>query len=238
MVASGPAGQAGFPPHRDRPSQSAKEAFRSDAALRGMPRFLNTWVALADAGADNGCLYVVPAWADAEYREGTSCEARAMSALAATAGGMQAIRAVPLRAGGAVFFGGRLLHWGSQGRAAEELRPRISLSFTSTDAAVDPPCLARSHLPFPALGLRTALAAAQVTALTQKRAAMDSDQLQRCRALYTAHSAAFSGAMQRKLASRRIWAEEAAGGGDESGGNGGNKGGQWRPIFRKGSRNR
>ena len=37
---------------------------------------------------------------------------------------------------GAVFFGGRLLHWGTQGRAAEELRPRSSLSCTSTAGVV------------------------------------------------------------------------------------------------------
>eukprot|EP00854_Cymbomonas_tetramitiformis_P013619 gene13619-16100_t len=36
----------------------------------GLPKYCTCWIALSEAQPDNGCLYVVPAWADPGYREG------------------------------------------------------------------------------------------------------------------------------------------------------------------------
>jgi len=99
----------GSPPERDHPARELDD--------RGAPESLTLWVALTDATPDNGCIYVVPAPWDPAYGD-----PRAPSQLL-----LQAIRAVPARAGAVLGWTSKLLHWDAM--ADDHAPPRISLAF-------------------------------------------------------------------------------------------------------------
>ena len=158
-------GAAGWGPHRDRGADHASVAFRKD----GTAMYHTAWVALTDATPANSCLMVISKAQDAGYSAGD----RGRDPLASV--NPQAIRAVPSVAGGLVAFTHRLLHWGSATDAPEpaatsELpppRPRVALSFAVADDGFEAPYFDRSLLPFPAVGLRVALAAGNLLIYSQ-----------------------------------------------------------------------
>lgn len=109
----------GWEPHRDRPGRAIADD--------GRPEAMAMWVALTDATSENGCMYVVPARWDPFYRN-PRANAEVMH--------LQAIRALPARAGAVLGWTSRLLHWGAMARPSSP--PRVSLSFEYQDAAVAP----------------------------------------------------------------------------------------------------
>eukprot|EP01046_Picozoa_sp_COSAG06_P023039 COSAG06_NODE_1814_length_8303_cov_3.907972_3_plen_202_part_00 len=82
----------------------------------------------ADATPENSCLYLIPKSCDPSYIEGDEMEDADADPMAAAIGaaprGFQDIRALPIAAGGAVFFTHRVIHWGSASRAGYPT-PRI-----------------------------------------------------------------------------------------------------------------
>lgn len=133
----------GWAPHRDRTGVELGDD--------GRPQAIALWVALADATADNGCMYVVPAPWDPQYPN-----PRATSEVMF----VQAIRALPAAAGAVLGWTSRLLHWGAMARPGSP--PRISLSFEFQDAAcapIDGEVFGHGWMPTPAA--RRALIAAQ-----------------------------------------------------------------------------
>jgi hypothetical protein len=129
-----PPGEGGWPPHR------GIGHVRLD---REAPEILDVWVALSDASAERACMHAVPLDDDPGYPDTLE---RVDAPLAAG-------RALPMRAGDALFWNANVLHWG--GRCAPRAAgPRVSGSFTlcRSDAAgafpelVGLPALAR--LPF------------------------------------------------------------------------------------------
>jgi phytanoyl-CoA dioxygenase PhyH len=102
--------EPGWKPHRDKGSRSLLPD--------GRPKSLTVWIALTEATPLNGCIYVLPATRDPNYRiEAASLELR----------DLQDIRALPVPAGTALVWSQALLHWG--GRASPQApAPRISLS--------------------------------------------------------------------------------------------------------------
>jgi len=152
-------GQAGFAPHRDRQPGDVPGSFRAD----GTPKYHTAWIALSDATVHNSCLYVIPAKHDPGYLRGDSQADDPLHTALKSDSAVQAIRAVPLDAGGALIFSHRLMHWGSRG-SASCAEPRVSLSFGCSGSGFEPAYLRcpSFHLPFPKLAIRLALAAAQL----------------------------------------------------------------------------
>jgi hypothetical protein len=101
-------GTSGWRQHRDR----GPESLRPDLS----PTAMTVWVALTDATPDNGCMYVVPAHRDPDYRDGGPSDAK-----------LQDVRALPVPAGTALAWTHALAHWG--GRSSDfAANPRLSLS--------------------------------------------------------------------------------------------------------------
>ncbi|RKO84696.1 hypothetical protein BDK51DRAFT_32565 [Blyttiomyces helicus] len=152
-------GQTGFSPHRDRQPADPPSTFRAD----GTARYTTVWVALTDAVPQNSCLYVIPAPFDPFYIKGDDLSADAndpLSVLTPTARDYQHIRAVPLRAGAALLFTHRLVHWAGRGDSLHPT-PRVSLAWVFTDPGYEPPCFGLENLPLPPVHLRAALACGQ-----------------------------------------------------------------------------
>ena len=161
--------EAGFAPHRDRQPDDAPASFRAD----GSPRYSTCWYALTDAYPDNGCLYMLPRHADPGYYKGDDDESeldplqvamqgRVTKRGQENQGGYQAIRALPCERGSANFFTHRIIHWGSKGRKATQLGPRIAFSFACSDPTFEKPYFPSENLPLPQLQLRVSLAAGQM----------------------------------------------------------------------------
>jgi ectoine hydroxylase-related dioxygenase (phytanoyl-CoA dioxygenase family) len=103
-------GQGGWPPHRGL----------YDAQLaRDAPEILNAWVALSEVTADRACMHAVPLDEDPGYP----------AALERVDAPLSAVRALPAKAGDALFWNANLLHWGGR-CAAQAAAPRVSCSFT------------------------------------------------------------------------------------------------------------
>lgn len=104
------AGRRGWPPHRGLSTLERGEG--------GRPLTLNVWIALADVGPDEACMWIVPLDQDPDYPDhldGRRGEDRAI--------------ALPARAGGALAWDANALHWG--GPMTERARgPRVSFSYT------------------------------------------------------------------------------------------------------------
>jgi ectoine hydroxylase-related dioxygenase (phytanoyl-CoA dioxygenase family) len=153
---------AGFGPHRDRLPARPRDLFRED----GTSLSVTCWVALTEAVPDNGCLYVIPKLYDYAYLDGDNLESKEdplVEIIKRSPIGFQAVRALPLEAGGCAVFTHRIVHWGSASRA-DYLTPRISLAFGCSDDACERPFFSTANLPFPALSLRLALNAGQAIA--------------------------------------------------------------------------
>ena len=147
-------GEGGFTPHRDR-SFGSVEGETEETPLsfypNGLPRYCTFWLALSEAQAENGCLYVVPAGVDPGYRRGDGMSLVSPNKLPETCWGLRAspsgqpvwspncnaafrhVRALPCSAGELVCLSHRVLHWGSQGRKGNKIGPRISFSFAGSD---------------------------------------------------------------------------------------------------------
>jgi hypothetical protein len=103
-------GRDGWPPHRGI----------EDVVLdRDAPEILNVWIALSDAAVDRACMHIVPLGDDPGYPARLRCvDARP-----------EAVRAVPARAGDALFWNANVLHWGGRCEA-DAAGSRVSCSFT------------------------------------------------------------------------------------------------------------
>jgi hypothetical protein len=147
-----------FCPHRDRQPDDAPGSFRSD----GTAKYSTIWMPLTDATPENSCLYCIPRPYDPGYFEG-DCDDVDVDPMRVALDGKaayQRIRAMPCRAGGAVAFTHRLIHWGSVGEGKEGA-PRINLSCGFADDDYEPPYLA--HQPdVPTVEERAGLIAAQL----------------------------------------------------------------------------
>lgn len=161
--ADGPEGTSmkGWPPHRDRSTDSTASAFRED----GSPLYSTIWVALTDATPYSSCLCVVPRRHDPGYTAGDGNK-NPMDAIFQKGGGISAlqyIRALPVSAGSLISFSHRLLHWGSAAdETVRELKghaPRIALSFASADPSMERPFLAEHTPPLPPITTRAGLVA-------------------------------------------------------------------------------
>jgi hypothetical protein len=105
-----PPGEGGWPPHRGvYDVQLARDA----------PEILNAWVALSEVTADRACMHAVPLDEDPGYP----------AALDRLDAPLSAVRALPAKAGDALFWNANLLHWGGR-CAAQAAGPRVSCSFT------------------------------------------------------------------------------------------------------------
>ena len=193
-------GEAGFAPHRDRQPPDVPASFRAD----GTARYCTCWVALSHATPDNSCMHMVPRPYDPGYDAGDDHSANAEDPLLAifrsSDEAVQAVRACPLRPGGAVIFTHRTMHWGSKG-AADCERARVSISFGHSDPAFEQPYFAkpRSVLPFPPLKLRVALASSQLICY-HERFRFGVALLRRLGASFQARKAAFATAYAEKVA--------------------------------------
>jgi len=139
---------AGSIPHRDCDGLgNFTSTFRSDLT----PKHGTVWVALTDALPENSCIYCLPAYEDVFYwstKESevapTPCsEAQQLTHDALLANeknahtavrtaGLQAIRAMPARAGDVLAWSHRLLHWGGLSSRHAQV-PRIALSYAVAD---------------------------------------------------------------------------------------------------------
>jgi hypothetical protein len=147
-----------FCPHRDRQPDDAPGSFRKD----GTAKYSTIWMPLTDATPENSCLYCIPRPYDPGYFEGDcdDVDVDPMRMALDSKAAYQRIRAMPCRAGGAVAFTHRLIHWGSVGEGKEG-RPRINLSCGFADDDYEPPYLA--HRPdVPTVEERAGLIAAQL----------------------------------------------------------------------------
>ena len=103
-------GSAGWPAHRGV----------SHVLLdRDGPEVLNVWVALTDVTADRACMHAVPLADDPAYP----------GALETLDLPTSSTRAMPVRAGDALFWNANVLHWGGH-CALDAAGPRASCSFT------------------------------------------------------------------------------------------------------------
>lgn len=113
---SDPGQNRGWAPHRDRPDMAFVGPDR-------VPEYVTIWLALTDATADNGCMYLLPGPDDPDYatQEPTKLPKDPQSVIA-----------VPVAAGTPIFWTGRVIHWG--GRAAPHCAPgalRVSVAFAA-----------------------------------------------------------------------------------------------------------
>ena len=122
----------GFPPHRDRGRTSLFDD--------GRTKCLTIWIALTDATAENGCIYLLPADLDPNYN--TTEEDKWYF-------DYNDIRAQPCPAGTVMCWNQAILHWG--GRSSHHAKnPRVSISVEFQRADVAPfnkPLLPNDSLP-------------------------------------------------------------------------------------------
>ncbi|KAG2440535.1 hypothetical protein HYH02_010413 [Chlamydomonas schloesseri] len=209
------AGAAGFSPHRDRQPDNSPATFRPD----GTAMYSTCWVPLTDACPENSCLYVVPRWADPGYFAGDDDDGPDPLAVAlAGKEDYQAIRALPAEAGSALIFTHRIIHWGSRGRKGFHT-PRLAVSWGCADDAYEPPYFARSHLPYPPMALRAALACGQML-IYHERFDMTKRQLSLYYKYFVRHGAEFDAGYREKCKAEFVAASRelvdgvpAAGGG-------------------------
>jgi hypothetical protein len=151
--------RAGWAPHRDRGDGDPKDAFRQDGTAK-----VNTiWIPLTDASADNSCLYVLPACEDCRYRNSVTDT----NPIFFEPKMFQCIRCLPARAGSAVMFTSRLLHWGSKGKTSA-VAPRIAISFAASTDDHELPYFSRDLLPLPPFCIRLALIAGQLIVYSEQ----------------------------------------------------------------------
>ncbi len=193
-------GQAGFAPHRDRQPADVAGSFRRD----GTPRYCTCWVALSSATPENSCMHMVPRGYDPGYDAGDDHSADAEDPLIqifrSSDEAVQAVRACPLKPGGAVIFSHRTMHWGSKGSTACA-NERISISFGHSDPSFEEPYFASpaKQLPYPPIALRVSLASSQLISY-HERFNLSLPLLRRFGATFGAHKAQFSQGYAEKIA--------------------------------------
>ena len=106
------ADSAGWTPHRDRGSNT----FHND----GLPNAMTVWIALSEATPLNGCIYVLPANRDPNYRKFVSEDLTDLN--------LQDIRALSAPAGSILMWDQQLLHWGGTASLRAD-SPRVSVAF-------------------------------------------------------------------------------------------------------------
>lgn len=114
-------GDAGTTAGRRRPGVSLNKD--------GTPRALSVWLPITDATTENGCIYVVPADQDRNYGKGTGERADAC---------LQAIRALPARAGDLLIWTGETYTWQSRSARHNADGPQLALSWEFQDALEAP----------------------------------------------------------------------------------------------------
>ncbi|CAE8696683.1 unnamed protein product [Polarella glacialis] len=155
-VTAGAKSSRGWPPHRDRGTDEAAAAFRTD----GTPKYSTTWIPLTDATTTNSCLYAVSQRHDPGYFAGDFGK-NPLQAVFCKPEAFQHIKALPCPAGSLVHFSHRLIHWGSaadedwQRRRSEG--PRIALSFACADESFERPYLVARSSPLPPVNIRASL---------------------------------------------------------------------------------
>ena len=108
-IEPGPA-HSGWRPHRDRAFDSLRP--------NGVPKSLSIWVPLTEATPVNGCMYVLPAFLDPNYK------ARIKKVEVTK---LQDVRALPAAPGSILGWTQGLLHW--SGRSSDRAKePRLSFS--------------------------------------------------------------------------------------------------------------
>ena len=113
--------EAGWGPHRDR---SHVNPLFPD----GMPKSVTVWIALTDATALNGCIYMLPAHLDGDYFNFETKETNVNA---------HGIRALPVAAGSLLMWNQRVVHWGGTSSTRTE-EPRISLAIEFQRSDVPP----------------------------------------------------------------------------------------------------
>jgi hypothetical protein len=116
---SGPSG-----PHRDTLGPDA-------GVMAGEhPHILTVWIALSDVTTADSCIYVAPKYADKGYASGAREVEPGHFPL-------QAVRAVPVEAGGILAWSTHLAHWGGRS-TPEATAPRYSATMYFQRGDVDP----------------------------------------------------------------------------------------------------
>jgi hypothetical protein len=111
----------GWVPHRDRMRAKTLDA-------DGYPQSINIWLPLTDATPENGCMYMLPAGYDENYKGDLGVQ---------LVTSLQDIRAVPARAGDFLGWNEAVFHWG--GRSSKLAKyPRISMATVYQNGKVDP----------------------------------------------------------------------------------------------------
>ena len=111
----------GWVPHRDRARMKTLDQ-------AGYPHSINLWLPLTDATPENGCMYMLPAGLDENYKG---------DLLIQTVSNFQDIRALPARAGDILGWNEAVFHWGGRSsKLANE--PRISMATVYQGAKLDP----------------------------------------------------------------------------------------------------
>ena len=111
----------GFSAHRDRQpedwlARGLPKEISSTFRENGTARYSTMWVALTDATPDNSCLHYIPATADPGYYGGDACcddngsNSDPVRRVFTRPGGLQSVRAAPVKAGGAAFHTHRGTH--------------------------------------------------------------------------------------------------------------------------------
>ena len=89
-------GEAGFAPHRDRQPADVAGSFHPG----GEPKYATAWVAISEASAEAGCLYLVPRGVDPGYDAGDDHSADAddplMRVFRSSDAAVQAVRGAEL----------------------------------------------------------------------------------------------------------------------------------------------
>jgi len=184
-----------FAPHRDRQPDDAPKSFRAD----GTAKYNTVWFALTDATPRNSCLYCLPRGIDPGYFDGDSDDINAPSPLELALkdkAAYQSIRALPINAGGAVFFTHRLIHWGSVGDGADI--PRLSLSFGFADPDFEPPYLKVHNRRVPTVAERAGLIAGQLIAY-HERFPPSSDKLRQFKRIFDTVKSSFHETYVKKI---------------------------------------
>ena len=158
-------GAAGWPPHRDRPGTSGRDAV--DGATR-LPRYVTCWLPLTPATPETSCLHFLPRDADPGFDGPNPPPGECPLAAAVTAPAhFQRLVALPAAPGALLAFGSRTLHYGSAPLpplpSAPPKAPRQALSFALAEEGFEAPAWRRGGAPGRAqpLRARVALAAAQ-----------------------------------------------------------------------------
>eukprot|EP00051_Salpingoeca_urceolata_P011722 m.145576 g.145576 ORF g.145576 m.145576 type:complete len:413 (-) comp17226_c0_seq4:25-1263(-) len=132
----------GFLPHRDRTLMPFSETQE--------PAYFTMWIALTDATLDNGCIRVLPATADPEYKSQDDTVTASWNE--------SAEQALPCSAGTVLGWTGRLLHYGGQ-CTRDAVAPRVSLACAASTLEFEDPdmrvSLAHGDLPTLAERVRT-----------------------------------------------------------------------------------